>query len=98
MEVTFGHFFASSRADAVVTRRQLFPPNPSVKPSLIFFGPHHEGTADDFADDAVAKTMAEPQMSASARSPTPLLLVIVRVPSFLVVSWPRPGDPPVRSV
>ena len=83
--VTLGHFFASARADAVVTRRQLLPPNPSVKPSLIFFGPHHDGTADDFADEVVAAAMttATPLMSANARSAPPLFFVIVRVlPSF----------------
>ena len=37
-----------------MTRRQLLPPNPSVKPSVIFFGPHHDGTAAVFADDVVA--------------------------------------------
>ena len=41
---TLGHFDASSRAAAVVTRRQLLPPNPSVKPRLISSGPHHDGT------------------------------------------------------
>jgi hypothetical protein len=70
---------ASSRAEAVVTRRQLFPPNPSVRPSVIFFDPHHDGTAVCFADDfgfadevaAVSRTM--PLMSANASS-APLLL------------------------
>ncbi|BEP15909.1 hypothetical protein acdb102_42200 [Acidothermaceae bacterium B102] len=28
----------------MVTRRQLLPPKPSVRPRLVFFGPHHEGT------------------------------------------------------
>ena len=41
---TLGHFEASSRAAAVVTRRQLLPPNPSVKPRRISSGPHHDGT------------------------------------------------------
>jgi hypothetical protein len=27
------------------------PPNPSVRPSEIFFGPHQDGTAVGFADE-----------------------------------------------
>src|SRR6185503_15999757 len=41
---TLGHFDASSRAAAVVTRRQLLPPKPSVKPRRISSGPHQDGT------------------------------------------------------
>ena len=32
-----------------MTRRQLLPPKPSVRPSVIFFVPHHDGAADAFA-------------------------------------------------
>jgi hypothetical protein len=48
---------------------------------VIFFGPHHDGTAVDFADEVAAEIMAETEMNASARSTAPLLLIIVR--SFL---------------
>ena len=41
--VTLGHLAISSLAAAVVTRRQLLPPKPSVRPRVIFFEPHHEG-------------------------------------------------------
>jgi len=58
IEDTLEHFFASSRAEAVVTRRQLLPPNPSVKPSEIFFGPHHDGLALVVADDDAVAIMA----------------------------------------
>jgi hypothetical protein len=81
---------ASFRAEAVVTRRQLFPPNPSVKPSVIFFGPHHEGTADFFADadvfadvDVATTSVTSPHRSANTRNAPPLLGVIVRVLPFL---------------
>lgn len=37
-----------------MTRRHEFPPNPSVKPIVIFFGPHHEGRAA-FADETATK-------------------------------------------
>jgi hypothetical protein len=70
-DVTFGHFFASSRADAVVTSRQLLPPKPSVKPSVIFFEPHHDGTAAVLADDAVAVVLAD---DVAAVSMTTLLM------------------------
>src|SRR3954449_6008551 len=89
-EVTFGHFFASSRADAVVTRRQLLPPKPSVKPSVIFFEPHHDGTADVLADEVVAVSMTTLLMSAKARSAPRLRLVIVRCPSFRLGGLPGP--------
>jgi hypothetical protein len=76
------------RADAVVTRRQLFPPNPSVNPSVIFFGPHHDGTAVVLADDDVAAvSMTTPLMSAKARSAPRLLWVIVRVLPFVSVNF-----------
>src|SRR6476619_2648907 len=54
MDVTLGHFDASSRAAAVVTRRQLLPPKPSVKPSLIFLSPHQAGTPPASAESADA--------------------------------------------
>ena len=41
--VMFGHLATSFLADAVVTRRQLLPPKPSVRPRVAFFGPHHDG-------------------------------------------------------
>src|SRR4051795_11624511 len=41
--VTLGHFLASSRASAVVMRRQLLSPNPSASASVIFLLPHHDG-------------------------------------------------------
>jgi len=86
--VTFGHFFASSRAEAVVTRRQLLPPNPSVNPSVIFFGPHQDGTAVVLADDVAAASMTTPLMSANARSAPRLLWVIARIlPFFFSVNF-----------
>src|SRR5262245_47591216 len=84
LELTLGHFSASSRADAVVTRRQLLPPNPSVKPSLIFFGPHHDGTAEVFASGFAAATKATLHASASAMS-APLLFVLI-VPISLLLA------------
>src|SRR5437764_4616301 len=81
-DVTLGHLAASSRAEAVVTRRQLFPPNPSVRPSVIFFGPHQEGTPDVLADDAAAANKTPPLTSARARSTPCFLLIIVRVLPF----------------
>ena len=75
---------ASARAEAVVTRRQLLPPNPSVKPSVIFFGPHHDGTADVLADELPAMTSTTPQRSANARSAAPLRWFVIRVLPF---SW-----------
>src|SRR6185503_20015472 len=86
MEVTLGHSLASARADAVVTRRQLLPPNPSVNPSLIFFGPHHEGTAVVFADDAAVATSRPMLRSAHARSAPPRLGVILSPPSSVIVT------------
>src|SRR3954454_15542032 len=86
-DVTFGHFAASSRADAVVTRRQLFPPKPSVRPSLIFFGPHHDGTAVVLADDDAAVSMATAPMSANARSAPRLLWVIAVALPFLSLNF-----------
>src|SRR5213075_1296526 len=85
-------FCASLRAEAVVTRRQLFPPNPSVKPSLIFFGPHQDGVADGFADDVAAATMTAVHASASVSSAPPLFLLIrfVSLLSFVVIG-PRPA-------
>src|SRR6476469_5382356 len=41
--VTLGHFIASSLPDAVVTSRQLFPPNPSSRAKEIFLVPHQSG-------------------------------------------------------
>src|SRR5690242_6563525 len=77
MDVTLGHFSASARADAVVTRRQLLPPKPSVKPSLIFFGPHQDGLpASCFADDVAASVRTAAAASASASS-EPLFLLIL---------------------
>src|SRR3954454_1530472 len=81
MEVTFGHFSASARADAVVTRRQLLPPNPSVKPSLIFFGPHHDGTAEVFASGFAAASKATLDASPSVMS-APLHLILIVPFSF----------------
>src|SRR5215213_8727579 len=57
MDATLGHFDASSRAAAVVTRRQLLPPKPSVKPSLIFLSPHHAGTPPASADSVGASAL-----------------------------------------
>src|SRR4029077_6025066 len=68
---------ASARADAVVTRRQLFPPKPSVRPREIFFGPHHDGVAVVLADEGAAVTSTTPQRSANASAP-PRRLVIIR--------------------
>src|SRR6187551_3686530 len=82
MEVTLGHSLASARAELVVTSRQLLPPNPSVNPSLIFFGPHHDGTADAFADDVgladdvAATNMTAPQAIAVVRSKPPFFLLM----------------------
>src|SRR6185503_8521323 len=84
MEVTLGHSLASARADAVVTRRQLLPPNPSVNPSLIFFGPHHDGTAVVLADDAAAVTSRPMLRSAHASSAPPRLGVILDPPSSVI--------------
>src|SRR3954463_10239780 len=86
MEETFGHFLASARADAVVTSRQLLPPKPSVKPSLIFFGPHQDGTAACFAEDVVVvTTITTAPASASASSAFPLFVLIPRVSLLLAV-------------
>src|SRR3954470_10835493 len=41
--VTLGHLAASSLPEAVVTSRQLLPPNPSSRAKLIFFVPHQSG-------------------------------------------------------
>src|SRR3954452_9033942 len=41
--VTLGHLAASSLPDAVVTSRQLLPPNPSSRAKLTFFVPHQSG-------------------------------------------------------
>src|SRR4051794_15986767 len=41
--VTLGHLDASSLPEAVVTSRQLLPPNPSSRAKLIFFVPHQSG-------------------------------------------------------
>src|SRR4029079_16957294 len=97
MEVTLGHSLASARADAVVTRRQLLPPNPSVNPSLIFFGPHHDGTAAVRADDVAAVTIKPTQRSASEMSAPPFLGVIL-FPSFLGDSCCWNGERALRQV
>src|SRR5205823_10623681 len=89
-DVTLGHLPASLRAEAVVTRRQLFPPNPSVRPSVIFFGPHHEGTplvlaevaAPSVLADAAAVNKTATPATATASSAPILLLIIVRVLPF----------------
>jgi hypothetical protein len=55
---------------------------------VIFFGPHHEGLADVFADDdvfaedIVAASKTTPHTSANTKSAPPLLEVIVRVLPF----------------
>src|SRR4029079_9552948 len=82
-DFTLGHFAASLRADAVVTSRQLFPPNPSVRPSVIFFGPHHDGTADVLADEAPALTITATQASARTTIAPRLLSSMMRVLPFL---------------
>ncbi len=72
-----------------MTSRQLFPPNPSVKPSVIFFGPHHDGVADVLADDvaAVTSTHAAQERKREQRSTSssvhhacsPFLFMVVRI-------------------
>jgi hypothetical protein len=55
---------------------------------VIFFGPHHDGSAVVLADDDVATvSMTTPVMSAKARSPPRLLWVIVRVLPFILVNF-----------
>jgi hypothetical protein len=55
---------------------------------VIFFGPHHDGTAaafaafEDFADDAVAVSRTAPHASASANSTPLFFLLIVRASLF----------------
>src|SRR5512133_1978108 len=70
--VTLGHFEASSRADAVVTRRQLLPPKPSVMPRTISSGPHHEGTSPLAAapPDEACWSSEPPPQAARVRTPT----------------------------
>jgi len=41
------------------------PPKPSVKPSEIFFEPHHDGTAAVLPDDAVAVVLADDVVAVS---------------------------------
>src|SRR5581483_3439020 len=67
----------------------LFPPKPSVKPSLIFFGPHHDGLpAEELADDVAATTRAAVHASARLRSAPPLfLLILLCLPSLLAGEW-----------
>src|SRR6185369_12315652 len=43
--VMLGHFSASSLPEAVVTWRQLWPPQPSRRASEACFGPHHAGVS-----------------------------------------------------
>src|SRR4029079_470435 len=87
---TLGHFAASLRADAVVTRRQLLPPNPSVRPRVIFFGPHHDGLADVLADVLAAVAITATQASARTMIPPRLLCNIVCVLPFLSDERLRP--------
>src|ERR671932_2210691 len=71
-EVTLGHLLASSLAEAVVTRRQLLPPKPSVIPRTASSGPHHEGTSPFAAaplEEAWSPPPPPPQ-AARARTPT----------------------------
>src|SRR5689334_23409955 len=73
-DVTLGHLAASSLAEAVVTRRQLLPPKPSVMPSTICFEPHHDGAfglAGAPPDDA--EPLPEPPPHA-ARASMPTLM------------------------
>src|SRR4051794_11598692 len=42
-DVTLAHLLASSLPDAVVTSRQLLPPNPSRSANETFFVPHQSG-------------------------------------------------------
>src|SRR4051812_21266304 len=93
MEVTFGHFSASARADAVVTSRQLLPPNPSVKPSLIFFGPHHDGfPALRDADDVAASARTAATASTTAGSEPLFVLILSYLPSSSVMTGSGLGE------
>ena len=56
--VTLGHLAASSLPDAVVTSRQLLPPKPSVRPRVIFLGPHQEGAPSRSAAGGLALVVA----------------------------------------
>src|SRR3954453_11336814 len=87
MDVTLGHFSASARADALVTRRQLLPPKPSVKPSLIFFGPHQDGLpAACLADDVAARVRTAAAASASASSEPLFVLILLCLLSTSVMT------------
>src|SRR6478672_6911339 len=67
----FGHLATSSLADAVVTRRQLLPPNPSVRPRLALFGPHQEGR---FPPPAAGPVSApDPELPQPVRSSAAML-------------------------
>src|SRR3954447_11246771 len=105
MDVTLGHFSASARADAVVTRRQLLPPKPSVKPRLIFFEPHHDGVAVDVADDVAVTTMTAAHASSASAAAFFVFIVPFSLSSRLFDVWrnavlrggdarhPAPGKP-----
>src|SRR3954467_8791905 len=71
-----GHLDTSFLASAVVTRRQLFPPNPSVKASVAFLVPHHDGAfwTDPFpAGGAAPESRPEPPQALSARAQPPTI-------------------------
>jgi hypothetical protein len=69
--VTLGHLEISSLADAVVTRRQLLPPKPSVRPKVIFFGPHQDGTPPDVAALVPVDAAVLAVVEAAALEPAP---------------------------
>src|ERR1700749_2590548 len=68
--VTLGHFFASSSAEAVVTRRQLLPPNPSVMPRTISLSPHQGGASPPAAFEE-PEPESEPPHAARLRTRVP---------------------------
>src|SRR5262249_30113264 len=66
--VMFGHLATSFLADAVVTRRQLLPPKPSVRPSVAFFEPHHDGRLPPPGAAVAPPPLPDPELPQPATS------------------------------
>src|ERR1700730_2854977 len=70
--VMFGHRATSARASPTVTSRQLLVPKPSASASVIFLGPHQDGTAAALALAFADALELEPANTSTDTSPAAL--------------------------
>src|ERR1019366_1024043 len=96
--VMLGHRATSARASPTVTSRQLLVPKPSASASVIFLGPHQDGTAAALAlafadalelEPANTSTDTSPAALSAASNPLTLRFIVnVTLSSPLLVwSW-----------